>query len=274
MADNLSDEQANAWVPADIDLDRPNAARVYDYYLGGAHNFVVDREFAHQQKKRLPDVDHVALMNRRFLQRAVRELSTLGVHQFLDLGSGIPTVGNVHEIAQRVDPRARVVYVDSEAVAVAQSQLLLEDNEFADIVPADIREPATVLNHEITRQLLDFDQPIGVIMCTILHFVSDSSEPRRIVATYRDALSEGSYLAISHGTTDNRPDLQAFGDAYKQTANPVTLRPRAEILRFFDGFDLVDPGLVFTPQWRPEHPSEVGAEPEKAGVYAGVDRKL
>jgi hypothetical protein len=273
MAENVEDERANAWVPANVDLDRPNAARVYDYYLGGAHNFVVDREFAHQQKRRLPDVDHVALMNRRFLQRAVREMSALGVQQFLDLGSGIPTVGNVHEIAQRADPQARVVYVDNEAVAVAQSQLLLEDNEFADIVPADIRQPEVVLNNEITRHMLDFSQPIGVIMCTILHFISESSDPERIVATYRDALPTGSYLAISHGTTDNRPDLQAFGDAYKQTANPVTLRPRDRILRFFDGFELIDPGLVFTPQWRPEHSSEVGAEPEKSGVYAGAGRK-
>jgi len=273
MAENVDDERANAWVPADVDLDRPNAARVYDYYLGGAHNFVVDREFAHQQKLRLPDVDHVALMNRRFLQRAVRELSALGVHQFLDLGSGIPTVGNVHEIAQRADPQARVVYADNEAVAVAQSQLLLEDNEFADVVAADIREPQSVLNHETTQRLLDFSRPIGVIMCTILHFVQDSSDPEHIVAQYRDALAAGSYLAISHGTTDNRPDLQAFGDAYKQTANPVTLRPKERIARFFDGFELIEPGLVFTPQWRPEHPSEVGEEPEKAGVYAAAGRK-
>ncbi|HEY2694681.1 MAG TPA: SAM-dependent methyltransferase [Pseudonocardiaceae bacterium] len=273
MPENVADERTADWVPADVDLDRPNAARVYDYYLGGAHNFVVDRQFAHDQKKRLPDVDHVALMNRRFLQRAVRELSALGIRQFLDLGSGIPTVGNVHEIAQRVDPQARVVYVDYEAVAVAQSQLLLEDNEFADVVPADIREPEVVLNHEITQRLLDFSQPIGVIMCTILHFISDSSDPQGIVATYRDALPSGSHLAISHGTTDNRPDLQAFGDAYKQTANPVTLRPREEILKFFTGFELIDPGLVFTPQWRPEHSSEVGAEPEKSGVYAGAGRK-
>jgi hypothetical protein len=273
MAENVDDERVNAWVPADVDLERPNAARVYDYYLGGAHNFVVDREFAHQQKLRLSDVDHVALMNRRFLQRAVRELSAAGVSQFLDLGSGIPTVGNVHEIAQRANPQARVVYEDNEAVAVAQSQLLLEDNEFAGIVAADIREPQVVLGNEVTQRLLDFSKPIGVIMCTILHFVPDSSEPETIVAQYRDALAAGSYLAISHGTTDNRPDLQAFGDAYKQTANPVTLRPKARIQKFFTGFELIEPGLVFTPQWRPEHPSEVGDEPEKAGVYAGAGRK-
>jgi hypothetical protein len=273
MAESVADERANAWPPANVDLDRPNAARVYDYYLGGAHNFVADREFAHEQKKRLPDVDHVALMNRRFLQRAVRELSALGVRQFLDLGSGIPTVGNVHEIAQRLDPQARVVYVDHETVAVAQSQLLLEDNAFADIVPADIREPEAVLDHEITRRLLDFRRPVGVIMCAILHFVSDESDPERMVATYRDALCSGSYLAMSHGTTDNRPDLQAFGDAYEQTRKPVTLRPREGILRLFEGFELIEPGLVFTPQWRPEHPSEIGDDPERSGVYAAVGRK-
>ncbi|HEX3782866.1 MAG TPA: SAM-dependent methyltransferase [Pseudonocardiaceae bacterium] len=273
MTDNVDEERASAWVLGDVDPERPDAARVYDYYLGGAHNFVVDREFAHQQKTRLPDVDQVALMNRRFLQRAVRELSALGVDQFLDLGSGIPTVGNVHEIAQQTNPRARVIYVDYEAVAVAQSQLLLADNEFADIVTADIREPMAVLDHEITRRLLDFGKPVGMIMCTILHFVPDAEEPERIVARYRDALAPGSYLAISHGTTDNRPDLQAFGDAYQQTPNPVTLRSKERIARFFDGFELIEPGIVFTPQWRPEHPSLVGEEPEKSGVYAAAGRK-
>jgi hypothetical protein len=261
------------WTPPGVDLNRPNAARVYDVYLGGAHNFEVDREFARQAKKLLPDVDSVARMNRRFLQRAVRELSSLGVDQFLDLGSGIPTVGNVHEIAQEINPDARVVYVDNETVAVAHSALILEDNPGAAIVDADVREPARVLNHPETVRLLDFDRPIGVIMCTILHFISDDDHPHDMVGTYRDALASGSYLAISHATTDNRPDLEALGAAYQKTANPATLRSHATIELFFDGFDLIDPGLVFTPQWRPESAADLGAEPERSGVYAGVGRK-
>ncbi|HVV21846.1 MAG TPA: SAM-dependent methyltransferase [Pseudonocardiaceae bacterium] len=262
-----------AWAPPGVDLNRPNAARVYDVYLGGAHNFAVDREFARQAKELLPDVDVVARMNRRYLQRVVRELSAEGVDQFLDLGSGIPTVGNVHEIAQEINPDARVVYVDNETVAIAHSQLILEDNPNATIVAADIREPEKVLNDPETQRLLDFDRPIAVIMCTILHFIDDDRDPLGIVAAYRDALPRGSYLAISHGTTDNRPDLQAFGDSYRRTANPVTLRSRAAVERFFDGFELIEPGLVFTPEWRPESVADVGAEPERSGVYAGVGRK-
>jgi hypothetical protein len=256
-----------------VDLNRPNAARVYDVYLGGAHNFAVDREFARQAKELLPDVDVVARMNRRYLQRVVRELSAEGIDQFLDLGSGIPTVGNVHEIAQDINPDARVVYVDNETVAIAHSQLILEDNPNATIVAADIREPEKVLNDPETQRLLDFDRPIAVIMCTVLHFIDDDRDPLGIVAAYRDALPRGSYLAISHGTTDNRPDLQAFGDSYRRTANPVTLRSRAAVERFFDGFELIEPGLVFTPEWRPESVADVGAEPERSGVYAGVGRK-
>jgi hypothetical protein len=262
-----------AWAPTGVDLTRPNAARVYDVYLGGAHNFEVDREFARQAKKLLPDVEAVARMNRRFLQRVVRELTADGVDQYLDLGSGIPTVGNVHEIAQGINPEAKVVYVDNESVAVAHSALILEDNDRATIVDADMRDPERVLNDPETVRLLDFDRPIAVIMCTILHFVSDEDDPYGIVGAYRDALAGGSYLAISHGTTDNRPDLEAFGDSYRKTANPVTLRPRDQVARFFDGFDLIEPGLVFTPQWRPESLADVGREPERAGVYAGVGRK-
>jgi hypothetical protein len=203
----------------------------------------------------------------------VRELTMAGVDQFLDLGSGIPTVGNVHETAQGINPEARVVYVDNESVAVAHSQLILEGNALATVVDGDVREPLAILAHPETQRLLDFERPVAVIMCTILHFISDADDPATIAATYRDALSPGSYLAISHGTTDNRPDLLAFGDAYRNTPNPVTLRPRAAVEKFFNGFDLIDPGLVFTPQWRPESPEDVGTEPERSGVYAGVGRK-
>jgi hypothetical protein len=257
------------WLPTDVDPNTPNAARVYDVYLGGTHNLPVDREFARRAKEILPDVDTVARMNRSYLQRVVGELTRTGIDQFLDLGSGIPTNGNVHEIAQSINPRATIVYVDNEKVAVAHSAGLLAGNDKATILNADIRQPHTVLE---AAELLDFTRPVGVIMCTILHFISDADDPLRIVRTYRDALVPGSYLAISHGTTDNRPDLAAFGDAYRNTPNPVTLRPRAEVERFFDGFDLIEPGLVFTPQWRPLTPSEV-TEPERAGVYAGVGRK-
>lgn len=262
----------SSWVPSDVDTTTPNAARVYDWYLNGGHNFDVDRDFGRRAEKLLPDVKHVALMNRQYLGRAVREMTKLGVRQFLDLGSGIPTVGNVHEIAQQGDPTARIVYADYEAVAVAHSQLILESNPNADIVQHDVRDPEAVLSDPKTRALLDFDQPIGVIMCTILHFIMDADDPFAIVRKYRDACVPGSYLAISHGTTDNRPDLQAFADAYRETANQVNLRPHDQVVRFFDGYDLIEPGLVFTPGWRPE--SEIDQDAAaRSGVYAGVGRK-
>jgi hypothetical protein len=261
------------WLPPEVDVARPNAARVYDVYLGGAHNFDVDREFARRATALLPDVAVVARMNRSYLQRVVRELSRAGIDQFLDLGSGIPTVGNVHESAQAINPKARVVYVDNESIAVAHSAMMLEGNDLATVVDADVRDPHAILRHPDTRRLLDFDRPVAVIMCTILHFIGDACDPAGIVRTYREALSPGSYLAISHGTTDNRPDLAAFGAAYRDTPNPVTLRPRAAVERFFDGFDLIEPGLVFTPQWRPESPDDVGTAPERSGVYAGVGLK-
>jgi hypothetical protein len=269
---DLSAEQPD-WLPPDVDVSRPNAARVYDVYLGGAHNFQIDREFAKRAKELLPEVISLARMNRAFLQRAVRELARSGVDQFLDLGSGIPTVGNVHEIAQRINPQARVVYVDNEAVAVAHSALILEGNERAGVVNADVREPDQVLDAEVTRRLLDFSRPVAVIMCTIMHFVPDEDDPERVVHAYRDAIAPGSYLAISHATSDNRTDVGEISASYRNTANPVTLRPRSRIERFFDGFELLEPGLVFTPQWRPDHPTDIGDHPERSGVYAGVGRK-
>ncbi|HWC78595.1 MAG TPA: SAM-dependent methyltransferase [Pseudonocardiaceae bacterium] len=264
---------ATDWIPAGVDTTMPNAARVYDWYLDGANNFDVDREFGRRAEQLLPDVKHVARMNRQFLGRAVRELTEAGVDQFIDLGSGIPTAGNVHEVAQKINPASRVIYVDNEPVAVAHSQLILEGNERADIVAADIRDPDAVLRNPVTRRILDFDRPIVVIMCTILHFVLDQDNPQDIVKRYRDASVPGSYLVISHGTTDNRPDLQAFGDAYRGTANQVQLRPRPDVEQFFDGYELIEPGLVFTPAWRSQIPVDAD-EAVRSGVYAGVGRKL
>ncbi|HEX3649687.1 MAG TPA: SAM-dependent methyltransferase [Pseudonocardiaceae bacterium] len=262
------------WLPPDVDVSRPNAARVYDVYLGGAHNFQIDREFAKRAKDLLPEVISMARMNRAFLQRAVTELTRSGIDQFLDLGSGIPTVGNVHQVAQRINPDAKVVYVDNEAVAVAHSALILEDNPNADVVQADVREPDQVLTAEVTRQLLDFSRPVAVIMCTIVHFVSDEDDPDAVVRAYRDAFVPGSYLALSHATSYNRPDVEGVRAAYSQTANPVTARTKERIQRFFDGYEMLEPGLVFTPQWRPDHPADVGDDPENAGLYAGVGRRL
>jgi S-adenosyl methyltransferase len=262
------------WVPEGIDLSKPSVARAYDYTLGGAHNFAVDREFADRLMAAVPDMRLTARANRAFLHRAVRFLVQAGVRQFLDIGSGIPTVGNVHEIAQEAVASARVVYVDIDPVAVAHSRQILAGNSAATAIQADLRDPELILGHPQVQALLDFDQPIGLMLVAILHAVPDSDAPYGIVARLRDALAPGSYLTISHATADRRPDdMGQITQMFKQTTTPTTTRTRDEILRFFTGFDLVEPGLVWSPQWRPDSPDHVGEHPERMMMYVGVGRK-
>jgi hypothetical protein len=262
------------WVPAGIDLSTPNMARAYDYALGGAHNFAADREYFRAAEAALPEVRLTALANRAFMNRAVRFMVAAGIRQFLDIGSGIPTVGNVHRIAQQAAPGARVVYVDNDPVAVLHSQLILAGNDRATIIQEDLRRPDAILDHPDTRALLDFDQPVGLILTAILHVVPERDEPHEIVARLRDALCPGSYLAITHSTADAHTEqARAVQQVSKQTPTPATLRSRDEVARFFTGFDLVEPGLVWVTQWRPYSPNDVGAHPERLILYAGVGRK-
>ncbi|HEX4701307.1 MAG TPA: SAM-dependent methyltransferase [Pseudonocardiaceae bacterium] len=260
-----------SWVPADVDLSKPNAARVYDYILGGANNFEVDREFAKRLQVLLPDAQALAQENRGFLRRSVAFLAEQGVRQFIDLGSGIPTVGNTHEVAQRTDPGARVVYVDNEPVAVAHSELILQDNENAGILRADVRDVDSVLDHDVTRRLIDFDQPVAVLMFAIVHFVTDDQDPYRLVASYRDATFPGSYLAVSHVTSDGRPEIADVTAEYQRSTSPLTERSRTDVTRLFDGYELVSPGLVFTREWRPEIELEYSLP---SPLYGGVGLRI
>lgn len=265
-----------SWAPADVDLNRPNAARVYDYYLGGGCNFDIDREFGNQMIKVLPEIREAARLNRGFLRRAVRYCAEQGIDQFLDLGAGIPTVGPTHEVASRVQPHSRVVYVDNEAVAVAHGRLLLEDNDNAAILQADLCTPQDVLRASETGRLIDFSRPVAVMLIALLHFVPENEEAARVVAQYRDVLPEGSYLILAHGTTEGQMGsrTQDAVQQYQQTSTPVYLRDRAEVQSLFDGFELVEPGLVFTPEWRPEDPDDVGDSPDRSAQLAGVGRKI
>jgi hypothetical protein len=258
-----------------IDLSRPNVARVYDYALGGAHNFAVDREFFRALEAVAPEVRVASRANRAFMHRAVQFMVEEGIRQFLDLGSGIPTVGNVHEIAQRLAPEARVVYVDIEPVAVAHSRLILAGNGRAAAIQEDLRRPKAILDHPDTRALLDFGQPVGLILAAVLHAVPDRDDPHGIVTQLRDELCPGSYVAISHAAVEGGPEEQVRGveRLSKQTSTPATYRTRAEVMRFFTGLDLVEPGLVWTSQWRPYFPEDVGDHPERLATYAGVGRK-
>ncbi|GAA3729411.1 SAM-dependent methyltransferase [Plantactinospora mayteni] len=261
------------WAPEGIDLSKASVARAYDYWLGGSHNFAIDREFARQAIAAVPDLRMVARANREFLHRAVRFMIDMGIRQFLDIGSGIPTVGNVHEIAQKVVPDARVVYVDIDPVAVAHSEQILSGNEFATAIQEDLRRPEVILDHPATRALLDLDQPVGLLLASVVHAIPDEDDPYGILNRLRAALCPGSYLAISHVTTDSRPQEMGEGARLSgRTTTPVTARTRAQVERFFEGLELIEPGVVWSPLWRPESPEDVGDHPERMSFYVGVGR--
>jgi SAM-dependent methyltransferase len=269
----MSDEPS--WVPAGVDTKKANIARVYDYWLGGTHNFLADQDAARAIAAVAPNAPLVGLANRAFLARAVRFLAANGVGQFLDIGSGIPTQGNVHEVAQQANPQARVVYVDIDPVAVAHSKVILNGNQNAAVIEADLHDPAKILEHEQTRRLIEFSQPVGLLLVAILHFFPDSDNPYEIVASIRDQLAPGSFLVLCHGTDDATPDTaRAVKEIYNRSVtNPLILRSGTQILRFFDGFEVVDPGLVFIPEWRPDDPADVPSDAHTYGNLVGVGRK-
>ena len=263
------------WAPPGVDTRRANVARLYDYLLGGSHNFRADQDAARALASVEPDIRAIAWANRKFLGRAVRFLSQAGIRQFLDIGSGIPTEGNVHEIARETGPGARVVYADIDAVAIAHSRAILDGDPDTVIIEADLREPGKVLAHPQTRRLIDFSQPAALLLVSVLHYVSDADDPWRILAALREALAPGSYLVICHGTADDRPEvMQAVGKMFNRSVSVQSnVRSRAEILRMFGDFELAEPGLVHMPLWRPDSPADVPADPARYWNLAGVARK-
>ncbi len=263
-----------SWVPPGVDTKRANAARVYDYLLGGSHSFLADQDVARGIMAVDPNIRLITLANRAFLGRAVRFLAANGIRQFLDIGSGIPTQGNVHEIAQNVSPGAHVVYADIDEVAVAHSRAILTGNPAAAAIEADLREPGKILENGTVSDLIDFAQPTGLLINMVLHFIGDAEDPWQIVATLRGALAPGSYLVIGHATNESNPVLaRATERAYKTNVSTQgRARSRAEILRFFDGSDLVDPGLVYIPEWRPDSPEDVPEDPSQFWGLVGVGR--
>jgi SAM-dependent methyltransferase len=262
------------WVPPGIDTQRANVARVYDYLLGGTHNFLADQDVGRMIAAVEPNARAIGQANRAFLGRAVRLLAGAGIRQFLDIGSGIPTQGNVHEVAQRADPGARVVYVDVDPVAIAHSKAILAGNQNAAIIDADLRDPDKILTHDISRRLIDFSQPVGLLLIAVLHFIADADDPWRIVAALRDALAPGSYLVLCHGTEEGKPTVAHAAEQVYNRAVTTSLhmRSRAQIERFFGDFELVDPGVVDIPLWRPD--AAVTSDPGKFwGGLVGVARK-
>jgi hypothetical protein len=274
MSDQEEGEFSN--LPHGVDLDRPSVARIYDYLLGGYHNFEVDRRIADEFSSIFPDLALTARVNRAFLRRVATFVSNQGIDQFLDLGSGIPTVGNVHEIVRRQTPDARTVYVDIEPVAVAHSQAILADDPGVTAILADVRRPDEVLDHPDVRKLLDFSRPVGLFAVALLHFLTEEGEAKRVIDAYKAVLAPGSYLTIGVWTYDDAP--RDVMDRYSQMTHRLTTvgrpRSREEVLSFFDGFELLEPGLVHSPLWRPEGPDDaILDEPGRSITWVGVARK-
>jgi SAM-dependent methyltransferase len=263
------------WAPPGVDTKRANTARVYDYLLGGSHNFLADQDAGRALAAIDPDARVFARANRAFLGRAVRFLASAGIRQFLDIGSGIPTQGNVHEVAQQAAPGSRVVYADIDPVAIAHSKAILAGQENTAIIQADLHEPEKILTHQAVGQLIDFTQPAGLLLVAVLHFIADADDPWRIVATLRDALAPGSYLIAGQATSDGRTAVnEAFEKMYNRNISThIHLRSHPQILRFFDGFDLTDPGLVYVPLWRPDPAADVPSDPSRYGNLVGVGQK-
>jgi hypothetical protein len=260
--------------PLGIDTTVPTPARMYDFWLGGHDNFAVDRAAALAVSEAAPEVRLMAMENRKFLRRAVHYLATeAGIDQFLDIGTGLPTQGNVHQVAQQVNPDARVLYVDNDPMVLAHSRALKTGGKTA-VIEADLRNPASILDHPRTRALIDFGQPLAVLLVAVLHFIGGADDPYALVGSICEALQPGSYLVVSHATGGMLRGAAAdkVEDQYRKNVAPgATFRDREEILRFFTGLELVEPGVVEVPNWRPDDPESAHAD--KVWILGAVGRK-
>jgi O-methyltransferase involved in polyketide biosynthesis len=261
-----------------INTSVPNVARIYDYILGGKDNFAADRQAAQQLLAAIPDLAGVVRDNRSFIGRVVRFLvGEAGIRQFLDLGAGLPTQDCVHEMAQAIAPDARVVYVDDDPVVCSHGQALLGQRDRVGFVLGDLRRPAEILRHPEVLAKLDFSQPVAVLCACVLHFVPDEENPHQLVAAYRDHLAPGSYLAITHGITAATPEddpdgvVESVTNVYQNASAQMHVRPVKEIERFFDGLEIMEPGVVWLARWRPDP----GIRPagRQNSLFGGVGRK-
>ncbi len=247
---------------------------MYDALLGGSHNFEIDREAAAAGRKLVPDLPRLALSNRAFLRRAVRFMADAGVRQFLDVGSGIPTAGNVHEVAQGIDPATRVLYVDIDPVAVTHAATILGGDDNAGAVEADLRKPGELLSRARATGLIDFDRPVGLLLVAVLHLLQDDERPGDMVAALHEALPSGSYVAISHLSTAQRPEAAARLHEESTSGVGIRFRDRVSITEMFTGWELVEPGVVELPLWRPESERDLHETPGRSLGLAGVGRKV
>ena len=270
----------NQEMPAGVDTGRASPARIYDYMLRGNNYFQVDRLAAEAILAIAPEIRDCAWSNRGFHQRAAKWICERGVRQFIDIGSGLPTVGNTHDVVQRVDAGARVVYVDHDPMVLLHSRVLVDSGGTVGAICADLREPDAILDHPELRRLVDFREPVGLLMTAVLMFVSDTSDPWALVSRYLDALAPGSYLSLSHLTDDYKPPVAAegFRSVFDGATEQLYFRSRAKVERFFAGLELVspyegaEPGVSFTGLWGAED-VELADSDGSRWLYCGVARK-
>lgn len=275
-----SDDRGSRYTVADIDISRPNVARVYDCFLDGKDNFAADREFVRQALEIAPKAGMSAKNNRAFLRRAVRHMvADAGITQLLDIGSGLPTQGNVSEVAHEIDPKVHVVHVDNDPIVFTHSKALLTDAWTTDMVVGDVRRPAEILDDPDVRKLIDFDQPVGLLLFAILHHVDDVDQPARIAAELRDAMPDGSYLAISSLRLPG-PEMAQLRAVTLEgekllvgTLGSGRWREDEEILGWFGDWELLEPGLVSILDWRPEPGASIERDENYHSFYGGVARK-
>jgi SAM-dependent methyltransferase len=257
-----------------IDTSVPHPARMYDYFLGGRDNYEVDRRAAEQVIAVVPEVREMARENRAFLGRAVRFLAQRGIRQFLDIGTGIPGPGNTGDVAREVNPDARVVYVDNDPIVLVHANALLagHDPQRTTVIQADLRDPDAILAHPATNSVLDFTQPVAILLVAVLHFIMDDEDPVGIVDRLKQVMVPGSYLVVSHGTSDIDPEGAAEAvRTYNRGGARIIARTGTQISRFFEGLEPVEPGLVQLPLWRPD--GEVAHDISGIWWYAGMAAK-
>ncbi len=264
------------WNSVEATMEQYNTARYYDYLLGGYHNYAVDRKVGDLIIQVCPDIRLGALANRAFLRRAVKFLCQQGIDQFLDIGSGMPTSGNVHEVAQAINPAAHVFYVDIDPVAVIHSQAILKDNPNAACLQEDIHNIEKILEHPAFTALIDLNRPVGVLMVAVLHFVKDDGQLSQILGVLKDRLAPGSYMVISHYSVEGAPEqtIAQINRLASGAGSPSVSRTCAETAGLFAGFELVTPGVVHAPLWRPESSEDLLVDqPARVMAFAGVGRK-
>ncbi|MFJ3792259.1 SAM-dependent methyltransferase [Kitasatospora sp. NPDC090091] len=266
--DRMFDDRGNSDV-TDLQTDRPHPARIYDYWLGGKDNFPPDRAAAEHAISIAPDIPQGARENRAFLRRAVRLCAEAGIRQFIDIGSGLPARGNVHEVAQEIAPDSRVVYIDNDPIVLTHGRALLADNRTTTVLTGDLRDLDELLDRPELRDLIDLSQPVAVLLLAVLHFVGDEHADAAVRAIHK-RVAPGSYLLVSHSSSEGDPVRAAeVAKTWDNTASKIHDRGRADVVRYFDDWELLEPGVDFVPLWRPDGPTEGSTR----WMYAGVGRK-